>query len=199
MLIICKDICQNQNHNHVPYAQRLHSPYNFSWCFNCCIPFTKIYIRNAHKNIRLSIQQAVIKTAIEKAKDCNAAWDKSKKFFEELEAKGTKFDKKEHYDVISELVISKEIILKSFTVYSKQDSDVIKEQEDYAYIFWKQLNTAIRGFFTSDAIRIALAFKHKTIYGDQLLGVNDFVKNHIENQDTQYLFEELKQLPEPSI
>jgi hypothetical protein len=156
----------------------------------------KYTLKNARKNIRLSIQQAVIKTAIEKAKDCNVAWDKSKKFFDDLEAKGTKFEKKEHYDVISELVISKEIILKSFTVFSKQDRDVIEEKEDYAYIFWKQLNTALRGFFTSDAIKIALAYKHSTTYGDQLLGVNDFVKKHNENQSTQHLFEELRNLPE---
>ncbi len=95
----------------------------------------KYTLRNAHKNIRLSIQQAVIKTAIEKAKACNAAWDKSKKFFDDLEANGVQLEQKEHYAVISELVISKEIILKSFTVYSKQDIDIIEEKEDYAYIF----------------------------------------------------------------
>ncbi len=61
--------------------------------------------------------------------------------------------------------------------------------------FWKQLNTAVGGFFTSDAIKIALAFKHKTTYGNQLLEVYDFVKKHNENQDTQGLFEELRQLP----
>jgi len=151
-------------------------------------------LRNVRKNIRLSIQQAVIKTAVEKAKDCNAAWDKSKKFFDDWEAKGAKFESKEHYDVISELVISKEIILKSFTVYSKQDSRVIEEKQDYAYIFWKQLNTALRGFFTSEAVKIALAYGHKTTYGGQLLEVNDFVKNHNENQSTQHLFEKLRQL-----
>ena len=40
----------------------------------------KYTLRNARKNMRLSIQQAVIKIAIEKAKDCNTAWDKSNFF-----------------------------------------------------------------------------------------------------------------------
>jgi hypothetical protein len=151
-------------------------------------------LRNVRKNVRLSIQQAVSKIAIEKAKDCNAAWEKSKKFFDDEEKKGTTFAKKEHFDVVSELVISREIILKSFLVFSSRDSDVPEETEGYAYIFWKQLNTAVRGFFTSEAIIIALDYKNKTTYGNQLLEVNDFIKKHNENQSTQHLFEELKQL-----
>lgn len=137
-------------------------------------------LRNAKKSMRLSIQQAVIKTAIEKAKDCNIIWDKS--------------NITEHYDVISEMVISKEIILKSFEVYQKLEKGVIKEKEDYAYIFWKQLKTDVRGFFTSEAVKIALRANCKTTYGDQLLSINDFIKNHNENQSTQYLFESLREL-----
>ena len=98
----------------------------------------------ARRNIRLSIQQAIFKIVSEKAKDCNMLW--------ENEPESEQNDKSPHYKVVSELVISKEVIEKSFDLFEKNYKAITKLQEDYYYLLWKQLRTDLRQFIRNAPI-----------------------------------------------
>lgn len=128
------------------------------------------------RNRRLSIQQAVLKMSLDKAKDCNNLWtvayDNAKRLFgaqwtykalvdwvppptpENVAA----IDKIQ--DVVSELTISKEILKKSFELFRAKfflKSYFPRSEEiKYAYVFWKQLNTSLRDYFVTTAIPVAL-------------------------------------------
>ena len=92
----------------------------------------------ARRNIRLSIQQAIFKIVSEKAKDCNTLWDN-----ETIKSLSDKFP---HYKVVSELIISKEVIDKSFELFKKNYKLISEFQDDYYYLLWKQLRTDLRNF-----------------------------------------------------
>ncbi|MCC8424217.1 hypothetical protein [Mucilaginibacter sp. UR6-11] len=95
--------------------------------------------RLSTKNINLSIQQAIFKIVAEKARDCNNVWKNEPEF--ELKSKDSP-----HFLVITELVISIEIINNAFLLFDK-NSEVIEEFKDtYFSLLWKQLIPDIRGW-----------------------------------------------------
>ena len=94
--------------------------------------------RSSHKNIRLSIQQAIFKTVSDKAKDCNTMWESEP-------ANGIN-DDSPHFKVMSELIITQEIIERSFLLFAHNYKSIKKYKDDYYYLFWKQLRTDLRGW-----------------------------------------------------
>lgn len=96
--------------------------------------------RIAQRNIRLSIQQLIFKTVVDKAKECNAMWE------EEPESE-KRNPNSAHFRIVSELVITKEIIDKSFSLFGKNYKSIKTEYEDdFYYLLWKQLRTDLRGW-----------------------------------------------------
>ena len=85
---------------------------------------------NAKKNIRLSIQQAIFKTVSEKAKDCNILWEAET---------DRNHENATHFKVMSELIITTEIIEKSIELFSKNDQSIILIKDEFYWLFWKQL------------------------------------------------------------
>jgi hypothetical protein len=93
----------------------------------------------AQRNTRLTIQQALFKTVTDKVKDCNKLW--------EDEPENEKYADSPHFKVMSELIISIEIIDKSLSLFEKNYKSLRKKHEsDYYYLFWKQLRTDLRGW-----------------------------------------------------
>jgi hypothetical protein len=91
------------------------------------------------KNINLSIQQAIFKIVAEKARDCNNVWKTEPEF--ELNS-----DDSPHFLVITELVISIEVINNAFFLFDK-NSEVIEEFKDtYFKLLWTQLIPDLRGW-----------------------------------------------------
>lgn len=124
----------------------------------------------ARRNIRLSIQQAIFKIVSEKAKDCNTIWDN-----ETINNPNEKFP---HYKVVSELVISMEVINKSFELFEKNYMLISKLQDDYYYLLWKQLRTDLRDFIIkvpeySDQI-------NNTYFSKQIADLHVIFKKHFE-------------------
>lgn len=93
----------------------------------------------SRKNIRLSIQQAIFKTVSEKAKDCNTLWENEPENEKQNEDSP-------HFKIMSELIITTEIIEKSFSLFGQNDSSIDSNKNDYYYLFWKQLRTDLRGW-----------------------------------------------------
>ncbi len=78
----------------------------------------------SRKNIRLSIQQAIFKTVSEKAKDCNTLW--------ESEPENERLNENSpHFKIMSELIITTEIIEKSFSLFGQNDSSIDSNKNDY--------------------------------------------------------------------
>jgi hypothetical protein len=139
---------------------------NFNW--NLVTPVVAIIVsicalwNNRHfsrKNVRLSIQQALFKTVSEKAKDCNALWD--------AEPESEKTPNSPHFKVVSELVISMEVIEKSFELFSVNYNSIADNKGDFYFLFWKQLSPNLRGFFADRADAIARELGNE-IYSKQI-------------------------------
>jgi hypothetical protein len=92
----------------------------------------------SNKNVRLSIQQALLKLVLDKSFDCNNAWKK--------EPNNERNDNSFHYLVMTELIISTEIVNKSFDLFKKNYKSIMNYKDDYYYIFWKQLTPDLRGW-----------------------------------------------------
>lgn len=82
--------------------------------------------------------QALFKTVAEKAIDCNELWDNTKN----VESLFANPGPNPMYNVVSELIISVEIIEKSFDLFGK---GIKGRKNDFYYLFWKQLRTGLRG------------------------------------------------------
>ena len=144
---------------------------------------------------RLNIKQSILKTALDKAKDCNDVWDKER-------LKNNVSDKTEkysapYYDTISELVISKELITISYDLFSASN----KDKEKFVTASWKQLKTGIRGFYISESFKIAKKFNEeyncKSTYCKQVLDIYGFISiGDLENSPDISLIEELKKYKE---
>lgn len=98
------------------------------------IVFTVIYSR---KNIWLSGQLHLINLVSGKAKDCNLVWANEPKPYTPEDY---------HILVISEMIISIEVIDRSVKVLSRGNENVSDSKEDIYYIFWKQLHVDVRGW-----------------------------------------------------
>jgi hypothetical protein len=125
--------------------------------------------RNYTKNVRLSIHNNLIKLILEKSRDCNQIWD------------GIIQEKKQNnpnFDLISEIIITTELINKLMCIYKKNYKSLKKEYlEDYKFIFWKQLNTGLRVWLNQDNLKE----KHEsTIYKQQIDDIKSYFNNHIK-------------------
>jgi hypothetical protein len=99
--------------------------------------FSVIYFS---RNIRSSIQQSIFKTVSEKAKDCNLVWISEPK-------PGEGENESPHYKVMTELVISREVIDKAFDIFGYNQHSIIKFKNDYYYLLYKQLDPRLRDWF----------------------------------------------------
>jgi hypothetical protein len=122
----------------------------------------------SHKNIRLSIQQTIFKTVSEKAKDCNAIW--------EVESD----EHTPHYKVVSELIISKEVIDKSFDLFKKNYSSITQFRDDFYYLLWKQLRTDLREWIKKSPDVAKLI--NNEYYSKQIEDLDNIFKNHYEKR-----------------
>jgi len=120
------------------------------------VSITALYInrRMAQKNIRLSIQQLIFKTISEKVKDCNSIW--------EQECTPNSPNTK----LISEIIISREIIDKSFDLFESNYSSIRKFQENFYKLFWTQLRTDLRSYIIKNTETIARS--EKPVYQKQV-------------------------------
>jgi len=90
----------------------------------------------AERNTRLTIQQALMKTVAEKVSDCNQLWDVIANKAE---------SNLPHKEVVSELIISIEVIERSLSLFEKSYKLIwIEARTDYYYLFWKQLRPYLR-------------------------------------------------------
>ena len=124
----------------------------------------------ARRNIRLSIQQAIFKIVSEKAKDCNTIWEN-----ETIKSLNDKFP---HYKVVSELVISKEVIDKSFELFKKNYKLISEFQDDYYYLLWKQLRTDLRNFIIKAPE--SLEQINNAYFSEQISDLHLIFKKHFE-------------------
>ena len=119
-------------------------PFHFNWSaltpiVAIIVSIIALFINRAiaQRNTRLTIQQALFKTITDKVKDCNTLW--------ETEPENERHPNSPHFKVMSELIISIEIIDKSLSLFQKNYKSIRREFEsDYYYLFWKQLRTDLR-------------------------------------------------------
>jgi len=159
---------------------------------NLTAKYSATNIANATKNMRLSIQQAMAKTASEKAKDCNNLWKASR----DAELGSPAIRPFPHYSIITEMVISREVIDKAFSLYAKNYDEAKYDGDDCAYLFWKQLTPDIRGFFRETAFRFGISGKNQ-VYSKQVYELYLFVKNHMEDPVPEDLVNELAKIVVP--
>ncbi|PZX61015.1 hypothetical protein LV84_00003 [Algoriphagus ratkowskyi] len=96
----------------------------------------------AQRNTRLTIQQALFKTVTEKVKDCNALWDNR--------PENQRGSTSPNFKIMSELIISIEIIDKSLSLFEKNYKAIrIESEDDYYNLFYGQLRTDLREWIKS--------------------------------------------------
>lgn len=121
-----------------------------------------ISIRFSKRNIRLNIQQAIFKIVSDKAKDCNNVWNSPLELKEPANSP--------HFNVMTELIISKEVIDKSFHLFGKNQSSIKKFKNDYYYLLYKQLTPNLRGWLRKSpeiADRLKKEFNEPNLYFDR--------------------------------
>lgn len=145
----------------------------------------------AQATLKLSIQQTLLTLAINKAKDCNDVFDKLENLYRLIDVQygviyqtdEKVYTRRKHLyeDLISEMVISKELISNAFKLYGTTENYFTEaEKAKYKYAFWKQLKTDVRGFYCSIAFKMAILKEQAKPgsgagYGHQLLSVCDFL------------------------
>lgn len=128
-------------------------------------------INNAKKNIRLSITQAIFKSISEKAKDCNTLWEKES---------DKSYENATHYTVMSELIITKEIINKSLDLFSKNDEKIELLKDDFYWLLWKQLRTDLRGWIIRTPEIVKQMDPRDEIYSKQVSDLQEIFQKHFE-------------------
>jgi len=133
-----------------------------------------INIRIAQKNTRLTILQALFKTVTDKVKDCNTLWGKAS----QLEG----YQRLQHREVVSELIISIEVIDKFFELFQRNYKTIRRKFEaDYYYLFWKQLQPDLRGWVI-DHIRSIAATSNNEYYKIQVSDIIRKFQDHFEKK-----------------
>ncbi len=125
----------------------------------------------SRRNINLSIQQAIFKTVSEKAKDCNLLWENEP-------ANEKQNENSPHFKVMSELIITTEVIEKSVSLFSQNDSSIGGSKDDYYFLFWKQLDTGLRGWIRRTP-QIATQLNNQ-YYSGQVTDLFSKVEKHFE-------------------
>ena len=123
------------------------------------------------KNIQLSIQQAIFKTVSDKAKECNVLWEN------EPESEKQKSNPT-HFKIMSELIITTEIIEKSFVLFGKNDKSINTFKDDYYYLLWKQLRTDLRGWIRTT--RDVAEKENNSYYSKQVADLHNKVEKYFE-------------------
>ena len=126
---------------------------------------------NGKKNIRLSIQQAIFKTISEKAKDCNTLWEGES---------DRNYENATHFKVMSELIITTEIIEKSIELFSANDKSIVAIKDDFYWLFWKQLRTDLRGWIRHTPEIVKQMEPQNIYYSQQVADLNSKFTNHFE-------------------
>lgn len=126
----------------------------------------------SNKNITLSIQQAVFKMVIDKAKDCNSVWLNEPKD----EMNGTS----PHFLIITEFIVAIDIINKAFELFGK-NLNVSEFKKTYYYLYWKQLLPDIRGFVMERAKEIAKRV-NDDVYTNQINSIHSTFSDFFENK-----------------
>ena len=114
----------------------------------------------------MNIQQLIFKTINEKSNECNLIW--LKEINEDTP----------HYDVISQLTITLEVLNKTFELFEKNDSTIRNDRDSYTYLFWKQLNTGLRGWIKK--AKTSNEYLTNSTYSDQIDGIHSAFENHFE-------------------
>jgi hypothetical protein len=125
------------------------------------------------KNLRISVRQAIFKTVGEKAKDCNAAWEKENM----VPVAGPQ--NKPYFSTVSEVIISMEVIGKSLDLFKREYKAVMDNEDDYYWLFWKQLRTDLRGFLRTNAPDIAATMRND-YYTQQVNDIHKRFGKHFE-------------------
>jgi hypothetical protein len=128
--------------------------------------------RIAQRNRHLTIQQALFNTVFDKVKDRNTLW--------ENEPANEKHNDSPHFKIMSELIISTEVIDKSLSLFEKNYRGIRKLESDYYYLFWKQLRTDLRGWI-KETPRIAKTVNNE-YYNLQIADLFKRFKPHFEKQ-----------------
>lgn len=144
---------------------------NFPWSIItslCAILISVIALlinrKMAQNNLRLSIQQLIFKTISEKVKDCNLIWEQE-----------SKIDNPNH-KLISEIIISREIIDKSFDLFEKNYKSIRKIQTEFYKLFWTQLRTDLRVYIIDGTPKIA-EMQNSDIYKQQINDIRSWFIN----------------------
>jgi hypothetical protein len=132
-----------------------------------------ISVKFSNKNIHLSIQHALMKIVSDKSRDCNKVWIN--------EPETEKNDNSPHFLVVTELIITTEIVNKSFDLFSKNYRAIRDYEEYYYYIFWKQLTPDIRGWVKKTCNEKGnLENMGNDIYTNQIKTLSDTFKQYFE-------------------
>jgi hypothetical protein len=118
----------------------------------------------AQNNLRLSIQQLIFKTISEKVKDCNLIWEKESTM------------ENPNHKLISEIIISREIIDKSFDLFEKNYRSIRKIQTKFYKLFWTQLRTDIRVYIIKRTPEIAEK-QNSDVYKKQIKDIRSWFVN----------------------
>ena len=127
--------------------------------------------KNAKNNIRLSIQQAIFKTVSEKAKDCNLLWEAET---------DRSYENATHFKVMSELIITTEIIEKSIELFSRNDKSITAIKDEFHWLFWKQLRTDLRGWIKRTPEIVKQMEPKNLYYSQQVSDLYSKFEKHFE-------------------
>src|ERR1700761_194489 len=92
------------------------------------IEFSRKTVQVYRSTLRVSMQQAIFKVVSNKAKDVNKIWEQLPP---ERQIKSDP-----HCDLMSEIVITKEILEEAFNLFKLHDDDVINEKGHFYYLFY---------------------------------------------------------------
>jgi hypothetical protein len=126
--------------------------------------------RSSRKTTSLSVQQAMFKMVQEKSKDCNIAWIN--------EPENEQNEISPHFAVITEVIISLEVINRAFQLFDGNYKSLEDQKGDYYYLYWKQLRPAIRGWIMNQ-VKKASEFDDR-VYKDQLNTINTSFGKYFE-------------------
>ncbi len=126
-----------------------------------CISFRALYTSNKlqRQNLSLSIRQKLYDVANERASVCNRVW------ISELKTK----ESMPNFNTVSEMVITVEVMERSFSLFQLHKKDSILNKGDFYYIIWKQLNTELRDFVIKS--KTLSEYSSNQIYRSQIDGL----------------------------
>lgn len=135
-----------------------------------CISAYALYTSNKlqKQNLSLNIRQKLFDVANERAAACNKVWSTEVKTKEVMP----------NFSTISELVITIEVMERSFGLFELRKKASILNKEDFYYVIWKQLNTELRGFVVNS--KTLTEYSKNQIYRSQVEGIFDKFSMHYE-------------------